>query len=339
MPVKVAINGFGRIGRNVLKCVINDSDCSSLFEVVAINDLTDPKTLAHLFKYDSIQGQNVSKIDVTEHGFSVNKKNIHILAERDPEQLPWKELGVDVVVESTGFFTKRSAAEKHVKAGAKKVLISAPATDPDITIVLGVNQERYKPDSDAIVSNASCTTNCLAPIAKVLHKNLGVERGVMTTIHSFTNDQQILDSPHKDLRRARAASISMIPTTTGAAKAVSLVLPELEGKLDGMAIRVPTPNVSIVDFVADVSKETTVSEVNEMFKIASKNDLKGILDFEETPLVSVDYQGNAYSSIVDGLSTKVIDKKLIKVLAWYDNEWGYSSRVCDLLKLMVNKGF
>ena len=259
MLVKVAINGFGRIGRNVLKCVLNDIGCSYLFEVVAINDLTDPKTLAHLFKYDSIQGINSAKIEVTENGFSVNGKVIRILANRDPEDLPWKELGVDIVVESTGFFTNRSAAVKHLKAGAKKVLISAPATDPDVTVVLGVNDDKYNAASDQIISNASCTTNCLAPIAKVLHNNLAIERGIMTTIHSFTNDQKILDSPHKDLRRARSASVSMIPTTTGAAKAVSLVLPELRGKLDGMSIRVPTPNVSIVDFVASLCKDTTVS--------------------------------------------------------------------------------
>jgi glyceraldehyde 3-phosphate dehydrogenase len=338
MPVKVAINGFGRIGRNVLKCILDDSESASLFEVVAINDLTDPKTLAHLFKYDSVQGINPATIEVSGDGFSVNGRSIRILADKDPEILPWDELEIDIVVESTGLFTNRSAANKHIKAGAKKVLISAPAADPDVTLVLGVNEGIYNTASDHIISNASCTTNCLAPIAKVLHKNLGIKRGVMTTIHSFTNDQQILDLPHKDLRRGRAASISMIPTTTGAAKAVSLVLPELEGKLDGMAIRVPTPNVSIVDFVADVGKDTTVSEINEMFKVASKNDLKDILDFEETPLVSVDYQGNAYSSIIDGLSTKVIDKRLVKVLAWYDNEWGYSSRICDLLKLIVNKG-
>ena len=338
MSVKVAINGFGRIGRNVLKCVINDSDCSSLFDVVAINDLTDPKTLAHLFKYDSVQGINSDEIEAAEHGFGINGKIIRILAERDPAALPWKELGVNLVVESTGLFTKRSAAEKHLKAGAKKVLISAPATDPDVTLVLGVNDTTYDAESDRIISNASCTTNCLAPITKVLHENLGIKRGVMTTIHSFTNDQQILDLPHKDLRRARAASISMIPTTTGAAKAVTLVMPELKGKLDGMAIRVPTPNVSVVDFVADVNTDTTVSEVNNMFKLASKSGLKGILDYEDAPLVSVDYNGNEYSSIVDGLATKVIDKRLVKVLAWYDNEWGYSSRVCDLLKLIVSKG-
>ena len=338
MPVKVAINGFGRIGRNVLKCVLKDSECASLFEVVAVNDLTDPKTLAHLFKYDSVQGINSDEIEATEHGFGINGKIIRILAERDPAALPWKELGVNLVVESTGLFTKRSAAEKHLKAGAKKVLISAPATDPDVTLVLGVNDTTYDAESDRIISNASCTTNCLAPITKVLHENLGIKRGVMTTIHSFTNDQQILDLPHKDLRRARAASVSMIPTTTGAAKAVTLVMPELKGKLDGMAIRVPTPNVSVVDFVADVNTDTTVSEVNNMFKLASKSGLKGILDYEDAPLVSVDYNGNEYSSIVDGLATKVIDKRLVKVLAWYDNEWGYSSRVCDLLKLIVSKG-
>ncbi len=338
MPVKVAINGFGRIGRNVLKHIISDGDSASLFEVVAINDLTDSKTLAHLFKYDSVHGKNPATIEHREDGLGVNGKFIRILADRDPQALPWGELDVDIVVESTGIFTKRSSAEKHIKAGAKKVVISAPATDPDVTIVFGVNDGKYNPDSDNIISNASCTTNCLAPIAKVLHSNLCIERGVMTTIHSFTNDQQILDLPHKDLRRARAASVSMIPTTTGAAKAVCLVLPELKGKLDGMAIRVPTPNVSIVDFVAAVGKDTTESEVNDIFKVASKGDLKGILDYEEQPLVSIDYQGNPFSSIVDGLATKVIDKKLVKVLAWYDNEWGYSSRVCDLLKLIVKKG-
>ena len=338
MPVKVAINGFGRIGRNVLKHIISDGDSASLFEVVAINDLTDSKTLAHLFKYDSVHGKNPATIEHREDGLGVNGKFIRILADRDPQALPWGELDVDIVVESTGIFTKRSSAEKHIKAGAKKVVISAPATDPDVTIVFGVNDGKYNPDSDNIISNASCTTNCLAPIAKVLHSNLCIERGVMTTIHSFTNDQQILDLPHKDLRRARAASVSMIPTTTGAAKAVCLVLPELKGKLDGMAIRVPTPNVSIVDFVADVGKDTTESEVNEIFKVASKGDLKGVLDYEEQPLVSVDFQGNSFSSIVDGLATKVIDKKLVKVLSWYDNEWGYSSRVCDLLKLIVKKG-
>ena len=338
MPVKVAINGFGRIGRNVLKCVLKDSECASLFEVVAVNDLTDPKTLAHLFKYDSVQGINPADIEITAEGLIVNKKIVRILAERDPAALPWKELGVDIVVESTGIFTQRPAAQKHLKAGAKKVVISAPATDPDVTLVLGVNENTYQAKSDQIISNASCTTNCLAPIARVLHDNLGIERGVMTTIHSYTNDQQILDLPHKDLRRSRAASLSMIPTTTGAAKAVTLVIPELTGKLDGMAIRVPTPNVSIVDFVADVKKDTSVKVVNDIFKSASEGYLKGILSYEDAPLVSIDYNGNSCSSIVDGLSTKVIDKRLLKILAWYDNEWGYSSRVCDLLKLIVNKG-
>jgi len=338
MPVKVAINGFGRIGRNVFKCILEDSECASLFEVVAINDLTDPKTLAHLFKFDSVQGINPAQVEATEEGLKVEGKTIHILAERDPEALPWKELGVDLVVESTGIFTKRAGAEKHLTAGAKKVVISAPATDPDVTLVLGVNDDMYKADSDRIISNASCTTNCLAPVTKILHENLGIERGVMTTIHSFTNDQQILDLPHKDLRRARAASVSMIPTTTGAAKAVTLVMPELKGKLDGMAIRVPTPNVSIVDFVADVSKDTTAEEVNEMFKTASEGSLKNIMGYESAPLVSVDFSGNPCSSIVDAPFTKVIDKRLVKTLAWYDNEWGYSSRVRDLLKLIVKKG-
>ena len=338
MPVKVAINGFGRIGRNVFKCFLDDNQCASLLEVVAVNDLTDPKTLAHLFKYDSVQGINSADIENTTDGFTVNGKMVRILAERNPSALPWKELGVSIVVESTGIFTKRPEAEKHLKAGAQKVVITAPAVDPDVTLVLGVNENSYKSESDQIISNASCTTNCLAPIARVLHDNLGIERGVMTTIHSYTNDQPILDLPHKDLRRSRAASLSMIPTTTGAAKAVTLVMPELTGKLDGMAIRVPTPNVSIVDFVADVKKDTSVKVVNDIFKSASEGYLKGILSYEDAPLVSIDYNGNSCSSIVDGLSTKVIDKRLLKILAWYDNEWGYSSRVRDLLKLIVNKG-
>jgi len=338
MPVKVAINGFGRIGRNVFKCILDDSSCDSLFEVVAVNDLTDPKTLGHLFKYDSIQGISSADIETNDDGIIVNGKFVRIYAERKPENLPWDKLGVDIVVESTGLFTNRADSVKHLKAGAKKVLISAPATDPDVTLVLGVNDSVYNSKTDHIISNASCTTNCLAPITKILHENLVINRGVMTTIHSFTNDQNILDLPHKDLRRGRAASVSMIPTTTGAAKAVTLVMPELKGKLDGMAIRVPTPNVSIVDFVADVNSDTTISEVNNMFKLASKGNLSSILDYEDTPLVSIDYNGNKHSSIIDGLSTKVIDKRLVKVLAWYDNECGYSSRVCDLLKLIVNKG-
>ena len=320
MPVKVAINGFGRIGRNVFKCILDDSSCDSLFQVVAVNDLTDPKTLGHLFKYDSIQGISSADIQTNDEGITVNGKFIRIYAERKPENLPWKELGVDIVVESTGFFTNRLDSIKHLTAGAKKVLISAPATDPDVTLVLGVNDNIYHSKTDHIISNASCTTNCLAPVAKVLHENLVIKRAVMTTIHSFTNDQHLLDLPHNDLRRGRAASVSMIPTTTGAAKAVTLVMPELKGKLDGMAIRVPTPNVSIIDFVADVSSDTTVSEVNNMFKLASKGNLSGVLDYEDMPLVSIDYNGNKHSSIIDGLSTKVIDKNLVKVFAWYDNE-------------------
>ena len=306
-------------------------------EIVAINDLGPVETNAHLLQYDSVHGKLLEKVLVDGNGIQVGNSRIKVTAEKDPAKLPWGELGVDVALECTGIFASKDAASAHIEAGARRVLISAPAIGADITVVYGVNHSDLNA-GHRVVSNASCTTNCLAPIAKVLHNNLFVERGVMTTIHSFTNDQQILDLPHKDLRRARAASVSMIPTTTGAAKAVCLVLPELKGKLDGMAIRVPTPNVSIVDFVADVSKGTTESEVNDMFKVASKGDLKGVLDYEEQPLVSVDFQGNSFSSIVDGLATKVIDKKLVKVLAWYDNEWGYSSRVCDLLKLIVKKG-
>ncbi|PIQ95840.1 MAG: type I glyceraldehyde-3-phosphate dehydrogenase [Nitrospinae bacterium CG11_big_fil_rev_8_21_14_0_20_56_8] len=337
MATKIAINGFGRIGRNVFKAILQDKECSD-FEVVAINDLTDAKTLAHLFRYDSIQGKNMAQVDAIENGLKVNGKTVKILAEKDPEALPWKAMGVDIVVESTGRFTKRDGAQKHLKAGAKKVVISAPATDPDVTMVLGVNQTQYDPANHHIISNASCTTNCLAPVAKVLHEKLGIRHGLMTTIHSFTNDQQILDLPHKDLRRARAASMSMIPTTTGAAKAVALVLPELKGKLDGMAIRVPTPNVSLVDLVVEVDKETTSEEVNKILKEASENELKGILRLEEEPLVSIDFNGEANSSVVDSLSTKSIDGRMVKVLAWYDNEWGYSLRVKDLIKFIVKKG-
>lgn len=337
MSTKIAINGFGRIGRTVLKCILQDKECSDI-DVVAINDLTDAKTLAHLFKYDSVQGINPATIDHTENELIVDGKRIKIFAKRNPEELPWKELGVTFVIESTGLFTDRKGAQKHLTAGAKKVVISAPATDEDVTVALGVNANMYDPAKHNIISNASCTTNCLAPVAKVLNDKIGIKRGLMTTIHSYTNDQQILDLPHKDLRRARAANLSMIPTTTGAAKAVSLVLPELKGKLDGMAIRVPTPNVSLVDLVVEVEKETTKEEVNQFLKDASQNELKGVLKFEETPLVSVDFNGNDASSIVDGPSTKVIDKKMVKVLAWYDNEWGYSSRVKDLIKLVIKRG-
>ena len=337
MTTKVAINGFGRIGRNVLKCILKDKECSDI-EVVAINDLTDAATLAHLFKYDSVQGISPYKIEGEDGRLLVDGKPIQVLSVRNPEELPWKKLGIDIVIESTGFFTKRADASKHLTAGAKKVIISAPSTDPDVTVVLGVNEEEYDPKQHQIVSNASCTTNCLAPVAKVLNDKLGIRKGLMTTIHSYTNDQNILDLPHKDLRRARAAGISMIPTTTGAAKAIALVLPELKGKLDGMAIRVPTPNVSLIDLVAEVEKDTTREEVNEIFQKISQNELKGILRYEEAPLVSIDYNGADDSSIVDALSTKVIGKNMVKVLAWYDNEWGYSSRTRDVLKYLIKKG-
>ena len=337
MTTKVAINGFGRIGRNVLKCILKDKECTDI-EVVAINDLTDAATLAHLFKYDSVQGITPHEVQAEEGGLRVDGKSIQVLSVRNPEELPWGKLEIDVVIESTGFFTKRDGASKHLTAGAKKVIISAPATDPDVTIVLGVNEGEYDPKQHKIVSNASCTTNCLAPVAKVLNDKLGIRKGLMTTIHSYTNDQSILDVPHKDLRRARAAGVSMIPTTTGAAKAVSLVLPELKGKLDGMAIRVPTPNVSLIDLVVEVERDTTKEEVNAIFKKVSENELKGILRYEESPLVSIDYNGAEDSSIVDSPSTNVIGKNMVKVLSWYDNEWGYSSRTKDLLKYIIKKG-
>ena len=337
MTTKVAINGFGRIGRNVLKCILKDKECTDI-EVVAINDLTDAATLAHLFKYDSVQGITPHEVQAEEGGLRVDGKSIQVLSVRNPEELPWGKLEIDVVIESTGFFTKRDGASKHLTAGAKKVIISAPATDPDVTVVLGVNEGEYDPKQHKIVSNASCTTNCLAPVAKVLNDKLRIRKGLMTTIHSYTNDQSILDVPHKDLRRARAAGVSMIPTTTGAAKAVSLVLPELKGKLDGMAIRVPTPNVSLIDLVVEVERDTTKEEVNAIFKEMSENELKGILRYEESPLVSIDYNGAEDSSIVDSLSTNVIGKNMVKVLSWYDNEWGYSSRTKDLLKYIIKKG-
>ncbi len=334
MTTKVGINGFGRIGRAVTKCIINDTEGSD-FEIVAINDLTDPATLAHLYKYDSVQGVNPQEVQSDSEGLIVNGKHIKIISEREPANLPWKELGVDIVIESTGIFTKRDAANKHIQAGAKKVIISAPAKDPDITIVLGVNDESYVAADHQIISNASCTTNCLAPVAKILHEKFVIIKGLMTTIHSYTNDQKILDLPHSDYRRARAANLSMIPTTTGAAKAVALVLPEIKGKLDGMAIRVPTPNVSLIDLVVEVEKNTTAEEVNEAFKEASKGSLKNIMRVEEKPLVSIDFNGDTFSAIIDGISTKVIAGNMVKVLAWYDNEWGYSNRVKDLLKFVA----
>jgi len=334
MTTKVGINGCGRIGRSVLKCILDDPECSN-FEILGINDLTDSKTLAHLLKYDSVQGVSTHEVNSDSEGLVINGQHIKIISERDPQNLPWKKLGVDIVIESTGLFTKRDAAKKHIEAGAKKVIISAPATDPDVTIVLGVNEQSYISSEHQIISNASCTTNCLAPVVKVMIENFGVKKGLMTTIHSYTNDQKILDLPHSDLRRARAANLSMIPTTTGAAKAVALVLPEIKGKLDGMAIRVPTPNVSLIDLVVEVEKNTSIEEVNQAFKVASQKSLNKIIRFEEKPLVSIDFNGDACSSIVDGISTKVIEGNMVKVLSWYDNEWGYSNRVKDLLKFVA----
>jgi glyceraldehyde 3-phosphate dehydrogenase (phosphorylating) len=331
MALRVAINGFGRIGRMVFRAALKEKG----IDIVAINDLTDAKTLAHLLKYDSVHGSFSAKVEVRDGELVVNGKAIKVLAMRNPEELPWKKEKIDVVLESTGLFTAREKAELHLKAGAKKVIISAPASGEDITIVMGVNHTLYDPRKHNIISNASCTTNCLAPVAKVLHETFGIEKGLVTTVHSYTNDQNILDLPHKDLRRARAAALSMIPTTTGAAKAVSLVLPELKGKLDGMAIRVPTPNVSVVDLVASLKKKTDAEKVNAALKKASKGALKGILGYCEEPLVSIDFNGNVLSSIVDAGCTKVIDGNMVKVLSWYDNEAGFSQRVVDLFKLIA----
>ncbi len=330
MAIRVGINGFGRIGRNLFRAGHDDPD----IEFVAVNDITDSKTLAHLLMYDSIHGRFNGIVKAGEGEIKVNGKGLKTLTERDPENLPWKELGVQVVVESTGLFTKREGAEKHIKAGAKKVIISAPATDEDITLVMGVNENKYDPSQHNIISNASCTTNCLAPVAKVLNEKFKIKSGLMTTTHAYTNDQRILDLPHKDLRRARAAASNMIPTTTGAAKAVGLVLPELQGKLDGMAIRVPTQDVSVIDLVADVDTDVTADEVNDAFKEAAEGPLKGVLAFSDEPLVSVDFLGDPASSTVDGLSTKVIGKRMVKILAWYDNEWGFSCRMVDLIKIV-----
>ncbi|MEJ2197015.1 MAG: type I glyceraldehyde-3-phosphate dehydrogenase [Desulfuromonadales bacterium] len=331
MSVNVAINGFGRIGRNVLRAAQNTPE----FEIVAINDLTSPQTLAHLLKYDSIHGIFDADVSVTDDSILVNGKKIKVCSERDPAALPWKELGVDVVIESTGFFTNGKDAGKHLQAGAKKVIISAPGKEVDLTVCMGVNDGVYDAARHNIVSNASCTTNCLAPVAKVLLENFGIVKGLMTTVHAYTNDQRILDLPHDDMRRARAAAMSMIPTTTGAAKAVSLVLPELKGKLDGLAVRVPTPNVSLVDLVVETEKTTSVEEVNAALKTAANGSLKGILDFCETPLVSIDFNGNPASSSVDAATTSVIAGNMVKVMSWYDNEWGYSNRIVDLVKLMA----
>jgi glyceraldehyde 3-phosphate dehydrogenase len=334
MAIKVGINGFGRIGRNILRAAMPFDD----IDIVAVNDLTDTATLAHLLKYDSILGNLKADITATGDSISVDGDTFKVLTQKDPAQLPWKDLGVDVVFEGTGRFTKRDDAAKHLAAGAKRVIITAPATGPDATFVMGVNHETYDPSKHQIISNASCTTNCLAPVAKVLNDTFGIKRGWMTTIHAYTNDQNLLDLPHKDLRRARAAALSMIPTTTGAATAVGEVLPQLKGKLDGIAMRVPTANVSVVDLAAILEKKTTKEEVNAAFKAAANGPLKGILQVEEAPLVSIDFRGNPHSSIVDAAYTSVMDGDFVKVLSWYDNEWGYSSRCVDLLRFMVKKG-
>ncbi len=331
MAIRLGINGFGRIGRLVLRASLDDPD----LDIVAINDLTDAKTLAHLLKYDSIHGTLQADIEAGDSAIVVNGKKIAILAQRDPKALPWKDLGVRLVIESTGLFTDRAGASAHLSAGAERVIISAPAKDPDATIVLGVNEGVYDPGAHRIISNASCTTNCLAAVAKVLMDRFGIRRGLMTTVHSYTNDQELLDLPHKDLRRARAAALSMVPTSTGAARALHLVIPQLKGKMDGMAIRVPTPNVSLVDLTAETEKDCDVASLNEAFKEAAQGPLKGILEYSEAPIVSVDLKGNPHSAILDAPLTSVLERRMAKVLAWYDNEWGYSCRVRDLVKLVA----
>lgn len=336
MAVRVGINGFGRIGRNAFKAALDKY--GNDIEFVAINDLTDAATLAHLLKYDSCYGKFNGEVVAKDGSLVVNGKEIKILAEKDPANLPWKDLGVDIVIESTGLFTSRDKAVKHIEGGAKKVIITAPAKNEDITIVIGVNEDKYDPANHHVISNASCTTNCLAPVAKVLHQKFGIKKGLMTTVHSYTNDQRILDLPHKDLRRARAGALSIIPTTTGAAKAVALVLPELKGKLNGFAMRVPTPTVSVVDLVAELEKPATAEEINAALKEAAEGPMKGILGYEEEPLVSIDFKQDPRSSIVDALSTMVIEGTLVKVVAWYDNEWGYSNRVADLIMYIASKG-
>jgi len=334
MATKVGINGFGRIGRNIMRAALGSKD----IDFVAVNDLTSAATLAHLLKYDSILGNLKSDISAGGDKITVDGDQFQVLSVKDPAQLPWKDLGVEVVFESTGLFTDRDSAAKHLAAGAKKVIITAPAKKPDFSVVLGVNEEKYDPKTHHILSNASCTTNCLAPLAKVLHERFGIKKGWMTTVHSYTNDQQLLDLPHKDLRRARAAALSIIPTTTGAASAVGEVMPDLKGKLDGISMRVPTPNVSCVDLAALLNRTATADEVNAAFKDAANGPLKGILEVVEAPLVSIDFRGNSHSSSVDAPYTKVMDGDFVKVLSWYDNEWGYSNRCVDLLRYMVKKG-
>lgn len=334
MSIKVGINGFGRIGRNLYRASFQDPE----LEFVAVNDITDATTLAHLLKYDSVLGPLEAEIKVDGDSIVVNGKKTKVLAEKDPAKLPWKNLGVTIVVEATGLFRKKADANKHIEpGGAKKVIISAPGTEPDTTIVLGVNEQTYDPEKHHVISNASCTTNCIAPVARVLHDEFGIEKGFMTTIHAYTSDQRLLDAPHKDLRRARAAAVSQVPTTTGAARAVGLVIPELKGKIDGIAIRVPTPNVSLVDLVALLKKKANVEQVNQAFKKAAAGKLKGILQYTDEELVSVDFMANPHSAIVDGPFTRMIDDNLVKVLAWYDNEWGYSCRLRDLIKYISKR--
>jgi len=333
MAIRIGINGFGRIGRNVLRASLGDP----ALEFVAINDLTDAKTLAYLLKYDSIHGVLDVPVEAKDDYLIVDSRPIKILALRDPKDLPWRSLGVDYVIESTGRFTNRDDAAKHLAAGAKRVIISAPSKDADVTLVLGVNEKVYDPKAHQVVSNASCTTNCLAPVAKVLLERFGIKHGLMTTIHSYTNDQQLLDLPHKDLRRARAAAVSMVPTSTGAARALHLVLPQLKGKLDGMAIRVPTPNVSMIDLTVELESDATPADVNAAFRTAAQGPLQGILQYSEDPVVSVDMNGNPHSSIVDAPLTTGLDKRMVKVIAWYDNEWGYSCRVRDLIKYLASR--
>lgn len=334
MSVRVAINGFGRIGRNVLRSAKQAG--ADDIDFVAVNDLTDTHTLAHLLRHDSVHGHYPGTVEAEDGALLVDGDRIQVLSEKDPAQLPWSELGIDIVIESTGRFTNRADAAKHLDAGARKVIISAPGKNEDITIVLGVNEDRYDPAAHDVISNASCTTNCLAPVVKVLLDEFGFRRGLMTTVHSYTNDQQILDLPHKDLRRARAAALSVIPTTTGAAKATGLVIPEVKGKIDGMAMRVPTPDVSIIDLTAELGRDVSVEEVNDALRKAAQRRLKGILAFEEEELVSVDFVGNPHSAIVDGPSTNVV-QGLVKVIAWYDNEWGYSSRCVDLVRFVAER--
>jgi glyceraldehyde 3-phosphate dehydrogenase len=338
MKKRVGINGFGRIGRNFYRASLQDKEFQDQFDIVAVNDITDSRTLAHLLKYDSVLGKLNNTIEFEENAFKVDGKRIEVLKERNPSSLPWKDLKVEYVIEATGLFTHRDDASKHIDAGAKKVVITAPAKKPDVMIVLGVNHEDYDPVNHEIISMASCTTNCIAPMVKVLNDIFGIEYGLMSTCHAYTNDQRLLDLPHRDLRRARAACLSIIPTTTGAAKAVGKVIPEMEGKMDGVALRVPVPDGSIIDFVAHLKKDTTVEEINSALKKASETTLKGILDYTEEPLVSSDIVGNFNSSVIDGLSTMVIGKRFAKVFAWYDNEWAFSCRLIDLIKYIEKKG-